>query len=214
MLRFARFHMGDGTWEGKRILSESAIRRMQEIAVENPQMADAWGLGWQINLFDGQKVVGHGGSTNGFQAHLDLSAERDFALVVLTNSGRGAAAYREIIDWVLEEYLGFAKPLPSAISLEADVLAEFAGHYSQPLVDITLTVEGDGLCLEAVSKSALADTEEDKQMPAVHLEPLENDKFRITNGANAGSVVDFFRHPDGTLRFVRVGGRVSDRMSD
>ncbi len=213
MLLFARFHMGDGTWEGERILSEAAVKCMQEIHVQNSQMADACGLGWQINLFDGEKVIGHGGTTNGFQAHLDLAPSRIFALVVLTNSERGAAAYREIIDWSLDQHLGFEKPRVEAVKLDTDALSEFAGQYSQPLVDITLTVEGDGLRLEAVRKSALADTDEDKMMPPAYLEPLSNDKFRITNGANAGYVVDFFRHPNGSIRFVRVGGRVSDRVS-
>jgi CubicO group peptidase (beta-lactamase class C family) len=213
MLRFARFHMGDGTWEGSRILSEASIKVMQEIQAENPQMADAWGLGWQINLFDGEKVVGHGGATNGFNAHLDIAPGRSFALVILTNSGRGAAAYRQIIDWVLDEHLGFSKPDPEVVMLEPDKLAEYAGHYSQPLADITLSVDGQGLRMETVAKSALADTAEDRKLPPVHLDPLGGDRFRVSEGAQQGGIVDFFRHLDGSIRFVRTGGRVSDRVT-
>jgi CubicO group peptidase (beta-lactamase class C family) len=212
MLKFARFHMGDGTWEGRRILSERSLKLMQEIHVENSQMADAWGLGWQINLFDGEKVIGHGGTTNGFQAHLDIAPSRDFAMVVLTNSGRGAAVYNRIIEWVLEDRLGLKKRKPEVVPLDEDQLAEYAGHYRQPQVDITVTVEGDGLCLDAVRKSALTDTDEEQKQPSVHLEPLGNDKFRVTNGATAGSPVDFFRREDGSIRFIRYGGRVSDRI--
>ncbi|MEZ4522368.1 MAG: serine hydrolase domain-containing protein [Thermomicrobiales bacterium] len=213
MLRFARFHMGDGTWEGKRILSEDSIKLMQEVHVENSAMADAWGLGWQINFYDNVKVIGHGGSTNGFQAHLDVAPEKDFALVVLTNSGRGAASYREITDWVLETYLGLSKPEIPAIEMTDDQLSEFAGKYSQPLADVTLSVENDGLKMETVSKSALADTDEDKTSPPVHLEPIGDDRFRVTEGAAAGYHVDFFRNDDDSIRFVRVGGRVSDRVN-
>ncbi len=212
MLRFARFHMGDGSWEGTRILKADSVKLMQEVHVRNPQMADAWGLGWQINFFGDVKVIGHGGSTNGFQAHLDVVPSRDFAVVVLTNSGRGAASYREIVDWVLEDMLGLSMPEAPAISLSHDELSEYAGNYSQPLASITLQVEGNGLELISVNKSALADSEEERAMQPAHLEPLGNDRFRVTTGANAGGIVDFFRHTGGSIRFVRVGGRVSDRV--
>ena len=214
MLKFARFHMGDGTWEGKRVLSERSLRVMQEIQVNESGMADAWGLGWQINLFDDVKVIGHGGSTNGFQAHLDIVPSRDFAIVILTNSGRGAAAYQEIVKWSLDHYVNLRKPDQPAIELSPDTLAEYAGSYSQPLTDLTLTVSNGGLQIDAVSKSALADTDEDQTLPPRQLEPLGNDRFRVRDGAMKGSLVNFFRNDDGSIRFVRVGGRVSDRVEN
>lgn len=211
MLRFARFHMGDGTWDGKRVLSDASRQKMQDELVQHAGMADAWGLGWQINYYDGEKAVGHGGSTNGFQAHLDLVPSRDFALVILTNSGRGAALYREVITWVFENYLGLTRPEPDAVTLDDDKLAEYAASYSQPLADVTISVENGGLRLETVSKSALSDTDEERKAPPMHLEPLGNDRFRVTDGAAKGMLVDFFRRDNDSIRFVRVGGRVSDR---
>lgn len=214
MLRFARFHIGDGTWDGQRVLSDESRLKMQDELVQNAGMADAWGLGWQINYYDGEKAIGHGGSTNGFQAHLDLVPSRDFALVTLTNSSRGAALNREVIKWVFEHYLELTRPEPDAVELDDEKLAEYAGSYSQPLADVKLTVEDDGLSVEMVSKSALADTDEERKAPPVHLEPLGNDRFRVTEGANGGMLVDFFRRDDGSIRFVRVGGRVSDRVAN
>ncbi|CAN5490003.1 hypothetical protein BH23CHL2_BH23CHL2_00640 [soil metagenome] len=212
MLRFARFHMGDGTWEGKRLLSDASRRLMQEVHVDNSAMADAWGLGWQINFYGDEKVIGHGGSTNGFQAHLDLAPSHDFALVVLTNSARGAAAYRQIISRVFQAYPGISRPDLDAIAVPAKKLEEYVGSYTQPLADITITVERDGLKLETVAKSALADTDEDREIPPAHLEPIAVDRFRVTTGAGAGNIVDFIRNDDNSIRFVRVGGRVSDRV--
>jgi CubicO group peptidase (beta-lactamase class C family) len=212
MLRFARFHMGDGTWEGRRILSDAARMQMQSEVIPNAGLADAWGLGWQINYYGDTKVIGHGGSTNGFQAHLDLVPSRDFAVVVLTNSGRGAACYREVTRWVFEHYLGLTRAEPQATTLSDDALAAYAGKYSQPLADVLLEVDGGGLRMVTVAKSALADTAEERQAPPVQLEPLGEHRFRVTAGASAGSIVDFFHHADGSIRFVRVGGRVSDRV--
>ena len=212
MLRFARFHMGNGTWEGKRLLSEQSLKEMQEIQVDSSGMSDAWGLGWQINFYGDVKVFGHGGSTNGFQALLDLVPSRDFAIVTLTNSGRGSATNREVTEWVLDNFAGLTKTKPDPISLPDAKLAEYAGEYSQPLADVRLSVEDGGLEMETTSKSALADTDEEKSNPPVHLEPIGEDRFRVTTGAGAGGFVDFFRNNDGTIRFVRVGGRVSDRV--
>lgn len=212
MLRFARFHMGDGTWDGQRLLSEQAIELMQEVQVDNSGISDAWGLGWQINFYGSEKVIGHGGSTNGFQAHLDLVPSRDFAVVTLTNSGRGGAVCREVLEWVLENFDGLTRPKPEPITLPEEKLTEYAGMYSQPLADIRLSVENGGLRMDTTSKSALADTEEEKSMPPVHLEPIGVDRFCVTTGAGAGGIVDFFRNDDGTIRFVRAGGRVSDRV--
>ena len=212
MLKFARFHMGDGTWEGKRLLSEESIRQMQEVYVEDAGLADAWGLGWMINFYDGEKAIGHGGATNGFNAQLVIVPARDFALVILTNSGRGAAAYNQISEWVLEDRLGLKKTKAPVVPLDVEQLAEYAGKYSRPVVDVTISVEGDGLRLDAVSRSLLADTEQEQKQPPIHLEPLGNDKFRITTGASAGGKVDFIRNEDGSIRFVRFGGRVVERV--
>ena len=213
MLRFARMHIGEKSWDGAAVLSDKSRLLMQDTQVEDAAMADAWGLGWQINYYGDVKAVGHGGSTNGFQAHLDVVPSHDFALVILTNSGRGSACYREIISWVFEHYLGLTKPQAEAVELSDDELSEYAGLYSQPLADITLTVNDGGLRMEAVNKSALADTDDARQAPPVQLEPLGDDKFRVTEGATSGMTVDFFRNPDNSLRFVRAGGRVSDRVS-
>ena len=214
MLRFARMHIGESSWDGEKVLSDRSRLQMQETQVEEAGMADAWGLGWQINFFGDVKAVGHGGSTNGFQAHLDVIPARDFALVILTNSARGAACYREITSWVFEHYLGLTKPQAVTVELSDEQLSEYAGLYSQPLADITLTVSDGGLRMEVVNKSALADTDDEQRMPPVQLEPLGDDSFRVTEGAAAGMAVDFFRNPDDSIRFVRAGGRVSDRIND
>lgn len=211
MLKFARFHMGDGNWEGKRLLSEQAIKAMQEVYHDNPAMADAWGLGWQINFIDGVKLIGHGGATNGFNAHLDIAPDRDFALIILTNSGRGAAAYREIIRWSLDHYLGLTQTDPEPVSIPGEKLQEYAGEYRQPLTDITVTVDDGSLLIEAVSHSALSDEDKgDRKQPPVHAQPLGDDRFVIAEGAQSGGIVDFFRNEDGSIRFMRIGGRVSE----
>jgi CubicO group peptidase (beta-lactamase class C family) len=213
MLKFARMHLQGGTANGQQVISEESAKAMQEVQVDTAGLADAWGLGWQINFVDGTKVIGHGGSTNGFNAHLDIVPDQNFAMCVLTNSGRGAAAYGEVIKWALEHYCGLKDTDPEPVELSADELQQFAGKYSQPLADITVSVDGGTIRLDAVAKSALSDTDEDKPQPPVHAAPVGDDRFVITEGARAGGLVDFIRNQDGSIRFIRYGGRVSDRVS-
>jgi hypothetical protein len=52
--------------------------------------AEWGGLGWAIRFIDGVKVVEHGGSLNGFQVKLKFIPARNFAIAILTNSGRGS----------------------------------------------------------------------------------------------------------------------------
>lgn len=211
MLKFARYHMGEAPENGDPILSEFSRKLMQDVQVKHAGLADSWGLGWHINNFDGTQAIGHGGSTNGFQAHLDLIPDKGWAMITLTNSGQGAAAYRAITNWAFKEYCGLSRPEPEHQDLSQEALTEYAGNYSRPAVDVTISVDGDGLKLEAVSHSLLADTDEDRKIPPVKLDPVGNDRFYIREGASAGSPTDFIRYPDGAIRFVRFGGRVIAR---
>lgn len=213
MLKFAQMHLNGGTFNGNRIISEESAKAMQDVQVGRAGLADAWGLGWQINFIDGTKAIGHGGTTNGFNAHLDLVPDKNFAICVLTNSARGAAAYGQIIKWALEHYCGLKDTDPEPIELPAEELEQYAGNYSQPLADITVSVDGGTIRIDAVAKSALADKEEDTPQPPVHAAPVGDDRFIITEGARKGGLVDFIRNQDGSIRFIRYGGRVSDRVS-
>lgn len=214
MLKFAQFHMSDGTVDGRRLLSQSLIKEMQEIHVDDAGLADSWGLGWQINLIGGTKVIGHGGSTNGFRAHLDIVPNHGFAIVTLTNGERGAAAYGVIVKTALEKWCGLKAPARGEIELDADLLNEYAGAYRAPLARVTVTPESGGIRLDVVSMSALADEVEEKPQPPVHATPYARDKFLVREGVQAGSKVDFLRRDDGSIRFLRYGGRVASPVGD
>jgi hypothetical protein len=205
LLRFAAFHMGQVEVDG--LLSAATVQAMQRPQVE-AALAAHWGLGWQIDVIDGVALVGHGGATNGFQARLAFVPARGFALAILTNSDRGSAAYRPIEEALLAQYLGLRKQEPAAITLPPEALTRFAGTYERPLSRFTLTPEGSGLRVEMAVRNPFTGAE--TAMPPYHGEPIGAQKFRITNDALAGSTFDFILHPDGRVRFLRFGGRVTD----
>ncbi|MGH2603835.1 MAG: serine hydrolase domain-containing protein, partial [Dehalococcoidia bacterium] len=154
LLRFAEFHMGDGTVNGARVRSEASVRAMQQPQVE-AAMSPHWGIGWSVDSIDGVAVIGHGGTTNGFQARLTLVPERRFAFACLTNSNLGSAAIRSIEEWLLEQYMGLRQVEPGRVTLPSGSLTRFAGRYERPDIVTTIAVAADGLVLQVQGKSPI-----------------------------------------------------------
>lgn len=205
LLRFAAFHMGQRQADG--LLSSETVRAMRQPQVE-AALARHWGLGWAIDALDGATLIGHGGGTNGFNAQLSFVPERGFALAILTNSGQGAAAIRPIEEALLDRYLGLHRPKPAAVALPAEALERFASVYERPLSRYTLTPEDGGLRVEAIARNPFSGAE--TVLPPYRGEPIGERTFRIANGTLAGSTFDFILNPDGGVRFLRFGGRVTE----
>ncbi len=211
LLTFAAFHMDGGvTRDSQRLLSEAATRAMWEPQITAANFAEAYATGWETRLIDGVRLVAHGGSTNGFQAQLTLIPERRYAIAILTNSGRGATMYKEVVEERLAERFSLRQPKPQPITLPAEALARFAGVYRQPNGRVTLTATADSLRCEMTFRDVLNDREE--TFPPEDLRPISEREFIVvTPGENAGERVDFLLDGDGRPRFLRMGGRLNER---
>ena len=209
LLSFAQMHMNGGKLADRQVLSAASATAMQEKQTIAGNWADEWGIGWDIRWVDGEKLFGHGGTTNGFQARLTAVPGRDYAIAMLTNSGRGAALYNAVEKWALADNLGMDLRDPERVALTDAQLDAIAGHYSQPQAVYTVSVEDDGLRLEATSISALSGKR--TTPPADHLVPVGEREFLVTTGASAGRRVDFFGGDGARPRFIRNGGRLAER---
>ncbi len=94
MAKYALFHLGDGTWEGARLVSEENLRETHKPQVigtpyfwefEEFQSTE-YGLGWFTDVYRGEKMINHGGNTNGFSAQMTLLPAKKFAVVLLSNA--------------------------------------------------------------------------------------------------------------------------------
>src|SRR5262249_44546777 len=86
-LRYARFHLGDGTaHDGARLLSPDSMRLMQSPQGPGGNDVDAVGITWMLRNYAGVRIVRHGGGTLGQLSAFQLVPERDFALTILTNA--------------------------------------------------------------------------------------------------------------------------------
>lgn len=211
LLTFAKFHMGAGTANDTPVLTRDSILAMQQPQTKAGNLAEAWGIGWDINTVNGVKTIGHGGATNGFNARLTLVPEQQFAIAILTNSGRGSAAYRRIVDWALQHYCGLQPAEPTPISVPDAVLARYAGDYKQPLADISVAVEDHGLRIMETTISPL--TDEQFKLPPLHASPTGEREFIIdSEGQLEGTRFDFIQGDAPAPRFIRIGGRLADRV--
>jgi CubicO group peptidase (beta-lactamase class C family) len=212
LLTFAQFQFDGGvTREGQRLLTEETIHAMWQPQIKAANFAESYGIGWELHTWDGVRVIGHGGSTNGFNARLTIIPERQYAIAILTNSGRGSALYEEVVAADLKQRLGLEQPKPQPISLPPEALAALAGVYKRPDGVITLTATSDGLRREMRAVDLLNNKEE--IYPPDDLRPISALEFIVvTPGENRDSRMDFLPGDDGRPRFVRLGGRLAARV--
>ena len=214
LLTFAAFFMGDGTWNGRRMLSPTSLEAMLTAQVRAATFLAAgyaeWGgLGWAIRFIDGQKVIEHGGSLSGFQVKLKFVPARRFAIAILTNSSRGGALGDRVADWALDHLLDLHVPSPELIVLPDDALARFVGRYRTSESEVAFSIQEGGL--RCVITEIDADRDHEQTFPPILLRPLSEREFVVvTQDENEGAHVDFIEGDDGTIRFLRMDGRLYD----
>ena len=211
LLRFAALHLCGGEVDGARLLSERSVRAMQEPQTAAANFADAYGIGWSLHTVGDATVVGHGGSTNGFRARLALVPGTGLAIAMLTNGSRGHAAMRGMEEWALAHYRGLRRENRAPVRLSAAELAAFAGRYEQPRATVTVAPEDGALRVEVVGHNPV--TKEDEPVPPFVMAPIGPREFLVSDGEGAGTRVDFIPGDGDTPRFIRLWGRLADRVA-
>ena len=96
MAQWVRLHLGNGTYEGKQLISPGAVKEMSTpqtiIRLEGPMAALypqahflTYGMGWFLSDYRGRKLVEHGGSIDGMRALVAMIPEEKLGVVILTN---------------------------------------------------------------------------------------------------------------------------------
>jgi CubicO group peptidase (beta-lactamase class C family) len=210
-LRYARFHLGDGTVNGARVLSSESMRRMQEPLGPGgtvPAMTvpfDAVGVIWQLWQRDGQRIVSHPGGTAGQLSVFSLIPEQEFAWTLLTNAQSGLQLGFEVTDRVLEGFLGLSPEPLGAAPIAGAPLAEFIGEYANPDGSQTIRIRAadDTLHLE-LSVPGQPGLESE-------MRPVGEDLFVVTH-LWVTALTDFVRDDTGKMAWVRFLGRLVPRV--
>ena len=181
------FQLGDGTFQGKRILSSAAMNEMHSPQIVIPTNAAfrlarqikyfaAYGLGWQVFDYRGNRMLWHSGTGDGQTAFLVLLPDSGLGVVVLINSWKaGPALNNAIASRIMDYYLGiptrdysaeyhesWTRSLQQSIEatqkFEASQLkgttptlplSQYAGVFHDKLgLDVKVWLEGDSLRLQ------------------------------------------------------------------
>jgi CubicO group peptidase (beta-lactamase class C family) len=118
LAKWMLFQLGDGTWEGKRLLSAAAMNEMhspQIVFTSSPefrasrqvQFFPAYGMGWQVFDHRGHALLWHSGNGDGQLAYVALLPDQHLGVAVLVNSWRaGPALNGGIASRIMDHYLG------------------------------------------------------------------------------------------------------------
>ena len=192
LLRFGTHHLG-----GPGPLTSTSITELQR-----PQIAiasEAYGLGWSLSERAGQRIVEHAGSAAGYQSLLRLVPDERLVFAGLTNSSRGAAALRDVLD-----SLGLGREEAPAQAVTPAELAALAGRYRGQGSELELRSEDGHLRVELAEVDPF--TGETQVYPAVRARPLGGREFEIVGGEWRGERFDFPRA--GVVRFGTIAVRI------
>jgi len=214
-LRYARFHLGDGTApDGTRLLEQETLAAMQEGLMDAGSAFGSFGITWMMKELDGVKTVRHGGTTNGQLSAFVLVPERNFALTVLTNANRGGQLHTAIVAWALRHYCGIAETPLTPRTLTAAELAPYAGRYSAALTELALTVEGDALVAQVLPQGGFPkrDSPAGPKPPPTRLALGADDAIIALDPPFKNARGEFLRDEQGALAWLRFGGRMARRQ--
>jgi CubicO group peptidase (beta-lactamase class C family) len=215
-MKYARFHLDGGrAADGTRLLSASSVRGMQKKLAPAGNISDAAGLTWMLDTVAGAKIVKHGGSINGHMSEFLLVPARNFAITVLTNGSRGHELGTQVLDAALGELLDIHRPDPVIRTVSERVKAAYVGRYQTSFGHYVISADDAGLVANfEISPEVLEAQPEIAALLPTHM-PIAmtgRDKGVVTGDRIAGSRVEFLRNGDGSVAWMRFGGRINRRV--
>jgi CubicO group peptidase (beta-lactamase class C family) len=226
LLRYARFHLGDGTAGETRLLPAATLAAMQEPRLPVPGIPGlSMGLPWFVAEPPGLRLVFHNGATFGQSADLFLVPERGFALAAFTNAlPAGSAAVQAALVAAIAHYLAPAEPEPAtpvggtpltAAPGTTPDLDDYAGSYEDPNGTAILRREGDVLLLtlEAHFRPEHVVPRYTADLPtAVPLQFVAED-LAVIEFAGQPLPLAFVRRPDGSVGWLASSLRLVPKVA-
>jgi CubicO group peptidase (beta-lactamase class C family) len=130
LANWMRMFLAGGKFEGKQILSPTAVRIMhgQQTVIPVGSLSQklfptthlqGYAMGWFVRDYRGRKVVEHGGNTDGMTAQIGMLPEENLGIVILSNMNNSPAP-EAIMYRVFDSFLG-----------EADKQTDLSAEYKQ-----------------------------------------------------------------------------------
>lgn len=210
--RYAALHLGLAPEAN--VLRRGTVAAMQQVQRPAGSMCESIGISWMLNAAGGgERLVKHGGATNGHLSSFELVPGKGFAVTVLTNSDTGRETRQTIADRCQEHFLGFAKPEPVAVQPPATV-AEYAGTYQSVLARLEVRTENGGLTVTDTSpERGFAERRHRPiPLPPAQLAFTGTDATAVLDGPRKGERAEFLRDAEGRIAWMRWDGRIARRI--
>lgn len=99
LAHWLRFQLGNGTFEGRRLVSERQLAETHSPQTVIPLQGSAkgmnpetvqlnYGMAWVIQDYRGHRMISHGGAIDGFRAHVTLLPDDHLGIALLNNLDR------------------------------------------------------------------------------------------------------------------------------
>lgn len=193
MSRWIRLQLGNGSFEGRRIVSPKNLTftRTPKVRINDK---DSYAYGWVVGQSPNGAIVAHDGSTDGFGAFVALQLDRKIGVVILTNQvnvgfpdALGKWTINRLLNNPSDDYVAaslkkaraddakqrqtFARP---SSSRPTPPLGPFVGNYSNPSFGkVALSVQGNSLILKLKATGA-----------QIKLDPWDGNVFTINQVPN------------------------------
>ena len=211
MLNYAEFQLGDGIFNGKRLLEPESLRRLHTPQVSYaPHRSVA--LTFWVDDHRGARTMRHGGGTVGQVSLFTLVPDHDFGILLVTNSSTGGQLNMKVTDWALEHYLGVATPEPTLLDVPQERLGEYEGIYEATLTTAEVRVDEGKLVIGRRFLGGFPTKDvpppDAEPPPPVHYGFYDEDQIVGLEAPFEGDVAQFIRGPDGSIRWMRLGTRI------
>lgn len=143
MVRFLGAQLNGGVFQGKRILSEAAVKAMQQ-----PQFGGTYAFGLSVRKDDnGHTIISHSGGIPGQSSYMVGDVDSKVGVYFMSNSGAPASIAEAGIR--LLQGLDYVPPPPlKGIAVDAAILDRYVGVYELS-ADLVFTITRDGTKLLA-----------------------------------------------------------------
>lgn len=212
-LRYARFHMGDGTAEdGARLLSAASLAAMRQPSVAAAN-GEQMGITWFLHTQGGVQLARHGGATKGQMSAFVLAPTQQFAITVLTNAARGGELHQAIVSRALQIYLGITEQPPTPLARNAAELTPYIGRYTALLADCELRLEGETMMMDYIPRGGFPakDSPPAPAPPPVRVAFCGDDAIIALDEPFRNTRGEFLRDTAGAIAWLRIGGRIQRR---
>ncbi|MDE0758680.1 MAG: serine hydrolase, partial [Pseudomonadales bacterium] len=159
LLRFVQMHLGNGkNSDGDSIVKYASVKAMQKrqikLLANSPNAIRAWGLGWLLMNWQGEKLYGHDGATSGQFAFLRVLPAKNLAVALLTNGGDAKGLYKAMFKEIFSALAKTIEPDLPAPAIKQPKSDSYVGIYENMQSHISVSIKKGRLLIDMVNKDS------------------------------------------------------------